>query len=142
MDFSELSSHRASQIRRAPAPADSADPEPARYQAPDGPPDGSPVGIATTLRDASSAADIDRAVGELPVLPPGRTRSPARSPTRLCAGRRDLPGAPGDEPVSHPSACGPAEGPLLGPWQRPTLAPEPPRDPGTQPPGDAEITAD
>ena len=92
MDFSELSSHRASQIRRAPAPAD---PESARYQAPDGPLDGSSAGIATTLRDASSATDIDRAAGEFPVLPWAALGSPARSTTRLCAGWRDLPAPPG-----------------------------------------------
>ena len=87
VDFSELSSHRASRIQRAPAPAD---PESARYQAPDGPLDGSSAGIATTLRDASSATDIDRAAGEFPVLPWAALGSPARSTTRLCAGRRDL----------------------------------------------------
>ena len=94
MDFSELSSHRASQIRRAPALADPADPEPARYQAPDGPLDGSSAGIATTLRDASSATDIDRAAGEFPVLPWAALGSPARSTTRLCAGRRAIRRAP------------------------------------------------
>ena len=82
VDFSELSSHRASQIRRAPAPAD---PESARYQAPDGPLDGSSAGIATTLRDASSATDIDRAAGELPVLPWAALGSPPPVPPLACA---------------------------------------------------------
>ena len=102
MDFSELSSHRASRIRRAPAPAD---PESARYQAPDGPLDGSSAGIATTLRDVSSATDIDRAAGELPVLPWAAFGSPRpfhHSPVR---GLARPPGAPRDEPVSHPPAC-------------------------------------
>ena len=127
MDFSELSSHRASRIQRAPAPAD---PESARYQAPDGPLDGSSAGIATTLRDASSATDIDRAAGELPVLPWAALGSPRpfhHSPVRGPA-RPDLPAPPGTnlsltrlragrrasgEPtrkavLSHPPACGPA----------------------------------
>ena len=97
VDFSELSSHRASRIRRAPAPAD---PESARYQAPDGPLDGSSAGIATTLRDASSATDIDRAAGELPVLPWAAFGSPRpfhHSPVR---GLARPPGAPRDEPSS------------------------------------------
>ena len=126
VDFSELSSHRASRIRRAPAPAD---PESARYQAPDGPLDGSSAGIATTLRDASSATDIDRAAGELPVLPwaalgsprpfhhspvrglarpPGAPRDENRRRRRARAATLGPPGAPRDEPVSHPPACGPA----------------------------------
>ena len=127
MDFSELSSHRASQIRRAPAPAD---PESARYQAPDGPLDGSSAGIATTLRDASSATDIDRAAGEFPVLPwaaLGSPRpfhhSPVRGParpdlpappgtnlslTRLRAGRRAGAGPHEGIPASHSPVRGPA----------------------------------
>ena len=94
MDFSELSSHRVIRNRRAPAPAD---PESARYQAPDGPLDGSSAGIATTLRDASSATDIDRAAGELPVLPWAAFGSPRpfhHSPVRGPA-RPDLPAPPG-----------------------------------------------